>query len=362
MTPKPFLFLTLMMGAAAPALAEESAVAVFNWADYIGPSTVADFQTETGLTVHYDTFDSNEFLETKLMAGQSGYDVVVPASNFLARQVTAGAFLPLDRALLPNYGNLDPVLLEKFAESDPGNLYAVPYTWGTVGLAYNAKAVGERLGGTVPRSFDLLLDPATAAKLADCGIAVTDSPAEVVAATLSWLGRDPNSEVIEDLEAATAALTAIRPHIRHFHTAQIIADLANGDICLALTYNGDASIAAARIAEAGLDTELGFLVPAEGAQVFFDALAIPADAPNPAGAHAFIDYLLRGEVAAAMTNAVYFANANAAAAAHVDPAILSDPTIYPPEEVRARLFTLKPHDPKFDRKLTRAWTLFRAGQ
>jgi len=359
--PIPAALAATLVLVAHSALADEAVVNVYNWYDYIGTTTVADFEAETGIAVRYDTFDSNEILEAKLMTGGSGYDVTVPASNFLARQVAAGVFLPLDRSLLPHYGNLDPELLARLGDSDPGNLYAVPYTWGTTGIAYNVGNVAARLGAQAADTFALIFDPETAAKLADCGIAIVDSPAEVTAAALAYLGRDPNSETDEDLAAAMDVLDAIRPYVRHFKSGQIINDLASGEICVALAYSGDAAIAAVRAEEAGGDVEVAFAIPREGAQVFFDVLAIPVDAPHPEAAHAFVDYMLRPEVIAGVTNTVFFANANAAAGDFVDPAVLADASIYPPQAVRERLFAVKPHDIRYDRKLTRAWTSFRTG-
>lgn len=360
---KPLLLALSVALLATTATAQAQTVNVYNWSDYIAEDTIAKFEAATGIKVNYDVFDSNEIVEAKLLAGNSGYDVVIPSGFFLERQIPIGLFQPLDTSLLSNLGNLAPEISAIVAEHDPGNQYAVTYMWGTTGLGYNVDAVIERVGEDGPlESWDLLFDPEYAAKLADCGISVLDAPVEMVAAALNYLDRNPNSEAQEDLEAAEALIASIRPYIRMFHSSQYISDLANGDICLAVGYSGDVFIAADRAAEADRGVEIAYVIPEEGASLWFDMMAIPADAPNPEAAHAFINFILEPEIAADITNYVWYANPNAASMAFVDPEIAADPAIFPTEEVMENLFALKAKTPQFDRLLTRAWTRIKTGQ
>jgi putrescine transport system substrate-binding protein len=345
---------------AMPALAQDQVVNVYNWSDYIAEDTLEKFTAETGITVNYDVFDSNELVEAKLLAGNSGYDVVVPSGFFLERQIEAGLFQPLDKSKLPNLSNMDPEVMEQTAAHDPGNEYAVDYMWGTTGLGYNVAEVTERLGADAELdTWDLLFDPETVAKLADCGVAMLDAPAEAYAAALNYLGLDPNSESEEDLATAEALLLSVRPHIRYYHSSQYIDDLANGEICLAMGYSGDVFIAQANAA-AGV--EIGYTIPKEGALKWFDLFAIPADAPHVDNAHAFINFMLRPDIAAANTNYVYYASGNGAALELIDDAVKNDPAIYPTPEVSANLFTLNAHSPEYDELLTRSWTRVKTGQ
>lgn len=337
---------------------------VYNWSDYIAPDTVARFERETGIRVVYDVFDSNEVLEAKLLSGAASYDIVVPTSDFMGRQIIAGVFQPLDLAKLPNYRNLDPRLMELIAEFDPGNRYGVPYLWGTSGIGYNVGLVRAALGEGAPvDSLDLVLQPEYASQLADCGIAFLDAPSEVFSAVLKYLGLDPNSQVPEHYQQqARAVLDAVRPYIRYFHSSQYINDLANGDICVAFGWSGDILQARDRALEAGNDIDIAYTIAREGALMWFDMLAIPADARNVDNAHRFIDYLLRPEVIAEVTEFVKYANANAAATPLLPPAITDDPAIYPPAEVRARLYPDKVTPPKIDRVMTRVWTAVKTGR
>ena len=361
---KPFVFLSLSAAfLASPAIAQNQTVNVYNWSDYIAEDTLERFTAETGIAVNYDVFDSNEIVEAKLLAGSSGYDVVIPSGFFLERQIPIGLFQPLDKSRLPNLENLDPDVMAIVETHDPGHQYAVTYMWGTTGLGYNVAAVTERLGEDGPlNSWDMLFDPETAAKLADCGIAVLDASVEMAAIALNYLGLDPNSEDPEDLAAAEALYASVRPYIRYFHSSQYISDLANGEICLAVGYSGDVFIAADRAAEAGRGIEITYVIPDEGASLWFDMMAIPADAPNPDGAHAFINFILQPEIAAGISNYVWYANPNAAADPFVDPDILADPAIYPTDEVMANLFAPKARSAAYDRLLTRAWTRIKTGQ
>ena len=349
---------------ASPALAQEEPVLnVYNWSDYIAEETIPKFEAETGIKVNYDMFDSNELVEAKLLAGNSGYDVVVPSGFFLERQIAAGIFMPLDKSKLPNLGNMDPAVMEATAAHDPGNQYAVDYMWGTTGLGYNVAAVTERLGAEQPLdTWDILFKPEIVQKLADCGVTILDAPAEVVATALNYLGLDPNSESPEDLAKAEELLMSIRPYVRYFNSSQYIDDLGNGEVCLSLGYSGDVFIAQAAAAEAGQGVEVAYVIPKEGALQWYDMFAIPADAPHPDNAHKFIDFMLRPEIAAANTNYVFYASGNKAALELIDPAVKDDPAIYPTAEISAKLFNLKAHSPDYDEVLTETWQRIKAGQ
>jgi putrescine transport system substrate-binding protein len=349
--------------ASAAAHAEEARLNVYNWSDYIAPDTVQKFADETGITVTYDVYDSNEVLEAKLLAGQSGYDVVVPsASPFMARQIAAGVYRPLDKSKLTNWKNLDPHMLELVAAADPQNAHGVPYLWSVTGIGYDMAKVRAALGDQAPLdSWALVFDPDTAKKLADCGVSLLDTPQEVFPAALAYLGRDPRSRDLKDLDAATAALEKIRPYIRKFHSSQYINDLANGDLCLALGYSGDVLQARNRAREAGNNVEIAFRTPKEGAQMSIDMLGIPADAPHPENALRFIDYILRADTIAAVTDAVSYPNPNLAATALVKAEIRDDPAVYPPEAARAHFWVDTPAPPEFERARTRAWTRLKSG-
>jgi putrescine transport system substrate-binding protein len=346
-------------GAAAP---EDKQVNVLNWSDYIAETTVEDFTRATGIKVTYDVFDSNEVLETKLLSGRSGYDVVVPTAPFLERQIKAGVFLPLDKSKLPNLKNMDPELMQRVAAHDPGNQYSLIYLWGTIGLGYNPEMVKKALGTDTIDSWAILLDPAKAKKLAKCGIAILDAPTDVFGSVAIYLGLDPNSEKPEDLKAVEAALSGIRPYVRYFHSSQYINDLSSGEICLALGWSGDVLQARDRGAAASKPVTVRYAIPKEGAINYFDMLAIPADAPHPDNAHAFLNFLMDPEVIAKVTNKVRFANGNSASLSFVDEAIRNDPNIYPSAEVRSRLHPDLVESQEFSRELNRAWTRIRSGQ
>jgi putrescine transport system substrate-binding protein len=347
--------------AAAPA-AEEKVLNVYNWSDYIAPDTIAKFEAATGIKVNYDVYDGNEVLEAKLLAGRSGFDVVVPSANFLERQIKQGVYRELDRAKLTNFGNLDPGLLKNLALYDPDNKHAVPYMWGTVGIGYNVDKVKAALGDVPVDSWQVILDPKNAAKLKGCGISLLDAPTDVVDSVLIALGRDPNSENEEDLKAAEAALMAIRPNVRYFHSSQYITDLANGEICVAVGYNGDVLQARDRAKEAGKGVKIAYAIPKEGAQVWMDTMAIPADAPHPNNALAFVNFILQPEVAAGISNFKKFATPNAKAVPLVDDAVRSDPAIFPSAAVQATLQPSLSETPEYQRLLTRAWTRIRTGR
>jgi putrescine transport system substrate-binding protein len=349
---------TLLVAGGAGA-AEEKVLNVYNWSDYIAEATIANFEKETGIEVNYDVYDSNETLEGKLLAGRSGYDVVVPSSSFLATQIKAKIFRKLDRAKLKNWGNLDPEIMRRLEAADPGNQHAVPYMWGTTGIGYDVEKVKARLGDVEVDSWDLIFKPEIAAKLADCGIALLDSPTDVFDTARNYLGLNPTSEKDADLKKAEELLQRLRPHVKYFHSSQYIDDLANGEICVALGYSGDLFQA---IDDAGEGRKIAYAIPKEGAIIWFDLMAIPADAPHPGNAHLFIDYVLRPEVVAAISDEVFYANPNAEATPLVSAEVREDPAIYPPDAVMKRLFPQKAHGAEFMRKQSRAWTRVKTGK
>jgi putrescine transport system substrate-binding protein len=348
--------------AAKLAEADAKVVHVYNWANYIEPSLLEKFTAETGIKVVYDVYDSNEMLESKLMAGQSGYDVVVPTASFLERQVDAGVFLEFDRTQIPNWKNLDPEILARVALHDPGNKHAVDYMWGTTGIGYNETKVKAIMPDAPVDSWKLILDPAVAAKFKDCGISVLDGPTDVLPGVLAYLGLDPTSESEADLAKAEKTLMAIRPYLRMIHSSNYIDALANGEICIALGWSGDVLQARDRAAEAGLDQSIKYFVPKEGTIIWFDLLAIPRDAPHPENAHALINFLQRADVAAANSNFINYANGNSASFPMIDEAIRNDPAIYPPAEVKAKLFPDLAESEEFSRALNRSWTRFVTGK
>lgn len=355
--------LLLGLTLASAAMAQERVVNVYNWSDYIDPKVLDAFTRETGIKVVYDTYDNNEIVETKLLAGKSGYDVVVPSGPFLQRLIQAGAFQPLDRAKLSNHGHLWPEIMTRLAVFDPGNRFAVNYMWGTTGIALNVKKVRERLGEAAPlNTWDVVLRPENAAKLKDCGIYMLDSPEDLFPAVLNYIGLNPDSKRPDDLQRAGDALLRIRGSVQKFHSSESINALANGDICLAVGYSGDMVQARRRAEEAKNGVEVAYHVPREGALMWFDSLAIPADAPHVAEAHEFINYLLRPDVAAANTNFVSYASGNLAAKPLVRPEILNDPGIYPDEATFRRLFTNTPYDDRSQRVVTRLWTRVKTGR
>lgn len=355
-----------LLGAAAlaPVLQaqDKGKVNVFNWSDYVAEDTNANFTAQTGIGVNYDVYDSTAVANAKIGAGSSGYDMAVLAGVDLKRMIAAGALQPVDRAKLKNYGNLDPNLLQRLERLDPGNQYAVPYMWGTVGIGYNVDKVKQRLGGEVPDSWSLIFDPAVVSKLADCGVSVLDESNEVYSAMLAYMGEDPNSTDPALFEKAHAELEKIRPHLRDFNSGQYISDLATGDVCVAMGYNGDILQARDRAAEAKNGNTISFMMPKEGLSLWFDLMTIPAGAPSPDNAHAYIDYILEPKVAADITNYVFFANPNTAAEQYVSDEVKSDPAVYPTAAVREKTFVLQELPPDVLRSLNRLWTRLKAGR
>lgn len=351
-------------GAPAADAGGDKVVYVYNWSDYVAEDTLENFEAATGIRVVYDTYDANEMLETKLMAGASGYDVVFPSARpFAQRHIQAGLYARLDKSKLPNLANLDLGQLAGLQDVDPGNEHVVPYMWGTTGLGINVAKVKEALGEDAPLdSWSLLFDPANAEKLAACGIAVLDDEQETFAAALIWKGRDPNALTGDETQVVSEAYGGIRPHIRYFHSSRYIDDLANGDVCIAMGYSGDIFQAADGAAEAENGVEIQFIIPKEGALRWVDLMAIPADAPHVDSAHAFINYLLEPEVSAGVVNYVSYASPNAAALPLVDPEIAADPGIYPPAEVMAKLVDPATLPQDATRERVRAWTSIKTGQ
>ena len=342
---------------------KERILNVYNWSVYIAPTVVEDFTKQTGIKVRYDTFDSNDTLETKLLAGKSGYDVVVPTAYFLERQIRAGVFQKLDKARMPNLANMWPELSQRLAAYDPGNQYAVNYMWGTTGIGYNLRKTREVLGanGTID-SWDIVFKPESLAKFKDCGVHLLDSSDDILAAALHYLGLDPNSANETDLQTAAALVMKIRPYVRKFHSSEYLNALASGEICLAVGFSGDIKQAQKRAAEAKNGVDIAYAIPKEGAQLWFDNLAIPRDARNVAEAEDFINYLQRPEVAAKNTNFISYANGNVASQKFIDKAILDDKGIYPDEATMRRLYTISAHDPKTQRLINRLWTRIKTGK
>lgn len=343
--------------------AEERVVRVYNWSDYIAPGTLENFQKETGIRVIYDVFDSNETLDGKLATGHSGYDVVVPTNHFLAKQVRAGTYQKLDKSKLPNLAHLDPAVLERLASGDPGNEYSVPYLWGTNGIGLNVDKVRAILGNDVALdSWSLLFDPSVVKKLHACGVALLDTGDEVIPQMINYLGMSPHSHERADFDKATAALLQVRPSVTYFHSSKSIADLANGDICIAFGYSGDMLQAATRAREAGRQDEIRYVIPKEGTAMWADMLAIPRDAQHVEEAHAFINYLMRPDVIASISNYVSYANANKDATPLVDASVRDNPGVYPAPDVMAKLYVARERPREVQRWLTRDWTRIKSGR
>ena len=359
---KTLLALSLMGAMAGAAQADDKVLHVYNWSDYIAPDTIANFEKESGIKVVYDVFDSNETLEAKLLAGKSGYDIVVPSNNFLAKQIKAGVYQELDKSKLSNYGNLNKSLLKAVSVSDPDNKHAFPYMWGSIGIGYNPEKVKAALGVDKIDSWDTLLKPENIAKLKSCGVSFLDSPTEMLPVALHYLGLPTDTQKKEDLKKAEDLFLKIRPSIGYFHSSKYISDLANGNICVAVGYSGDIQQAKSRAAEAGGKVKVAYDIPKEGAGSFYDMVAIPKDAENVDAAYKFMNYLLKPEVMASITNSVRFPNGNEKATALVDKDITSDPGIYPSAEVQAKLYAIADLPAATQREMTRSWTKIKSGK
>jgi len=335
---------------------------LYIWSDYLAANTLPDFEKQTGIKVHVAYFDTNETLETKLLAGSSGYDVVVPTASYFERQIKAGVYLTLDKSKLPNLKNMDPQLMSKVALHDPGNAHGIIYTWGTNGIGFNEKMVKELMPDAPLDSWRMVFDPAVASKVAKCGISVLDSPAEMLRAVYSYLGKDPNSQSPDDLVLAEAVLSKIRPYIRNINSSEYIEALANGDLCIAVGYNGDVMQARDRAREANKGIAIKYAVPKEGSILWFDMLAIPKDAPDQDSAYAYMNYIMTPQVIADISNFKRFANANIASKPLVLAAVKDDPGIYPPPEQRQKLAVQLADSADQTRAITRVWQKFKTGQ
>ncbi|MFO7528704.1 MAG: polyamine ABC transporter substrate-binding protein [Marinobacter sp.] len=352
---KPVLGLAVASTVASASMADDRVVRVYNWSDYIAEDTIEKFESATGIKVTYDVFDSNEVLEAKVLSGQSGYDVVVPTSDYLARHIIAGAYQKLDKSKIPNWDNLDKELLANLENYDPGNQYGVPYQWGTTGIGYNVAMIEEILGEDAPTdSWELFFNPEYSSKLAECGIAVLDSAGEILPLALSYLGLDPNSKVTEDYDKAGDLLNVVKPSITYFHSSRYISDLANGDICLAVGWSGDIFQAMWRAEEAENNVEIAYYIPKEGTAMWSDMMAIPKDAKNVDEAHEFINFILDAQIGADITNYVWYGSPNAAAKEFIDPEILKNPGVFPLAGTKLYTFEVLPR--KISRYQTRTWT------
>jgi putrescine transport system substrate-binding protein len=343
-------------------VAEEPVLNIYNWADYIGYETIAQFERQTHIKVVYGLYDSNETLEAKILAGQSGYDIVSTTTGFYGRQIKAGAYRPLDRSKLPNWKNLDPAVLAVQAQADPGNRYAVPYLHAMNGIAYNVDLVKARMPNAPTDSLAMIFDPPVVAKFADCGVTFLDSPQDVIQLALSFLHLDPNSQRAEDLQAAERVVMAVRPYIRTFDSNDYFHQLASKEICVAIAWSSDYEVAQARATEDGTGAHLGFILPKEGSNITYNAFLIPASAPHPEAAHKFLNFILEAKVIGEITNDIHYGNDNLAARSFVRAEILSDPAVYPPPELRARLYLPAELGAEYDRLRTRVWTRIKTGQ
>lgn len=355
------LSLTAVFAMTAAAVSAEE-VRVYNWSDYIDEDLLTKFEKETGLKLVYDVFDSNEVLETKMLAGGSGYDVVVPSGTFLQRQIAAGAFQKLDKSQLSNMENMWDVVEDRTDQYDPGNEYSINYMWGTTGLGVNVGKVTEILGDDAPiGSLELIFEPANMEKLAECGVHFLDAPTEMIPAALQYLGEDPDSKDADVIEKTEAVLMGVRPFVQKFHSSEYINALANGEICVAFGWSGDVLQARDRAAEADNGVEIAYNAPSEGALMWFDQMAIPVDAPNPAGAHMFLNFIMNAQNMAQASNYVYYANGNAASKEFLVEDVIGDPAIYPDEATLENLYTTTPYPARVQRTVTRLWTKIKSG-
>jgi len=351
----------LSMPFVRPSRAQGGSLNIYNWSDYIGETTIADFSAEYGIDVVYDLYASAEEMQAKMLAGQTGYDVVIQSGLSMPQFVTAGVYQKIDKSRLPNWKNMDPEILKIGEGFDPGYEYSVPYMWGSVGFTFNLDMVKERLPDADLQSLDTIFKPENAAKLADCGISILDSPTDIGLMVFAWLGIDPNTSDPADYDRLVEAFRPIREYIRTFDNSNYLNAIPNGELCVINNWSGDYGVAKARAAEAGIEMNLAYFVPRTGAPAWFDLWAIPADAPNVDNAYLFLDYMMRPEVIAAATNYTGYANTNAAAKEFLDPAIAADPAVYPDAETLSRMFTPKPQTEAQDREITRAWAEIKAG-
>jgi putrescine transport system substrate-binding protein len=341
---------------------QEQVLNIYNWADYIGHDTIADFERQTHIKVVYGLYDSNQTLEAKMLAGHSGYDIVSTTTAFYSRQIKAGVYLTLDRSKLPNWKNLDPAVLAIQAQADPGNRYAVPYLHAMNGLVYNVDLIKARMPDAPTDSLAMIFDPKVISRFADCGVTFLDSPEDVIQLALAYLHRDPNSRNVDDLHAAEGLVMAVRPYVRNFDSNDYWHQLASKEVCLSIAWSSDYSVAQARALEDGTGAHLAFVLPKEGSNITYNALLIPASAPHPEAAHKFLNFILDPKVIADITNDIHYGNDNLAARHYVRPELLADPAIYPPPELRARLYLPAELGSEYDRLRTRVWTHIKTGQ
>jgi putrescine transport system substrate-binding protein len=344
-----------------PSWAAAGTVNVYNWADYIGETTLADFEAETGIGVVYDTYSSAEEMQAKMLAGSTGYDVCDHAGLDMPRAIAAGIYEKLDKAMLPNWKNLDPEILRILAGWDQGNQYGMPYMWGSVGFTFNVDMVKERIPDADMQSMDLVFNPENAAKLADCGISILDSPTDIMLMVLKYLGLDGDTTNLADYDKVVEAFKPIRQYVRTFDNSNYLNAIPNGELCVINNWSGDYGVAAGRAAEAGVEMNLAYFVPRTGAPAWVDCMAIPSDAPNRENAYKFLNFMMDPKVAAGCTNFTWYANANLPAREFVDPDILSDPAVYPDDETIKRLWAPKPFSEEQDRAMTRAWQAIKTG-
>lgn len=359
--------LALMAGAAVSmpyvkrARAEDAVLNVFNWADYIGETTLDDFAAKTGIQVTYDTYDSTEAMEAKMFAGNTGYDVVLQSGLGLPRFITAKTYEKLDRGKLPNYGNLDPTILKILEAWDPGNVYGVPYMWGTVGITYNVDMVKERLPNANLGSLDTVFKPENAEKLADCGISILESQTDVMPMLLKYLGKDPDTTNPADFDAVVELFKPVRKYIKTFDSSNYLNAIPNKELCVINNWSGDYATAKSRATEAGVEINLEYHVPDTGSPAWVDTWCIPADSQRKENAYKFLDFMMDPEVIGKCTNFTNYANANLPAAKFVDPAVLADPAVYPTDDIKKRLWAPKPLTPEIERAMTRAWSTIKTG-
>jgi len=357
------LLLSMRPAPAAGTGDAEKVLNVSNWADYIDMENVKAFEKEYGIKVNYDTYDGDETLEAKLLAGHTGYDVVFPGSNYFARGIRTGLYAKLDKAALPNLKNIDRWILDLLSkQADPGNQYAAPYNYGTNGFTYNVDMVAKRMKDAPVDSLKLIFDPEVLSKFQDCGVSFLDSQEDVIPLALAYLGKDPTSQSEDDIKAAVDMLVKVRPYIRKFDSAGYLNDLPNGDLCIAMSWSGDYATATQRAIDAKIKINLAYTIPKEGTNIWFDAMIVPKDAPHPKNAMLFIDFMMRPEVAAANTNTTYYATANMAAMKYVNKEILDDPAIYPDPKVMANGYPSVVRDVEIQKVITREWTRFKTGQ
>ncbi|BCX69551.1 MULTISPECIES: polyamine ABC transporter substrate-binding protein [Pseudomonas] len=352
---------SLVINAHAADVDDSKTLRLYNWADYIGEKTLANFEKETGIKVIYDTFDAYETVQAKLLTGHSGYDLIVLNASLAPPLIQAKVFQPLDKKLLPRWNNLDPKVLQDMQGFDPGTHYSAPYTWGSNGVTYNVDKIKERMPDAPIGSLAMIFDPKIVSKFADCGVTLLDAPTEVIPMALKYLGRDPRSAAPEDLKAAQELLLSVRPYIRKFDSVNYLTSLPNGDVCMAMTWSGDYATAMARAEEAKKQINLAYFIPKEGSLIWFDNMYIPADAPHVANAHKFLDYLMQPQVMADVSDYINYANSNAAATPLLNASVRNNPAIYPDEEIRQRLFPQKTQDAKEMRAITRVWSTVKSG-